>query len=94
MSVTPTSDSSVSLNLFSSSENNSNKGGIKMGTPKITYITSTRDMFHNQCVKSRMDKLTLAKKFQEEYINIIEKRGGDIHYYKKQTFPPGYNGMV
>ena len=92
MSSTPSKNSS--LNIFSSISSIKNSKGIKMGTPKVTYISSTKDMFHNSCVKGRMDKLLLAKKFQEEYINLIETKGGDIHYYKKQTFPPGYNGMV
>ena len=68
-------------------------GMCKMGTPVYHKVDSTMNMFTVSATKGSMDKLFKAKKAQETYMEKVE-REGDIHYFKKQFFHPGYNGTV
>ena len=67
---------------------------IKFGTPSVHHILSTKDMFSIITTKSVMDNLAHAKEERTKFLLIAEKDGGDLHYFKQQTFHAGHKRMV
>jgi hypothetical protein len=51
-------------------------------------------MFTVITIKSKMDQLEHAIEERKTFLENAEKNGGDIHYFKKQTFHSGHKRMV
>lgn len=63
---------------------------FKIGTPIYQKFETCADIFSVTSSKIRMESLENAKLERNKYLELIERKGGDIHYYKKQTFCPGF----
>ena len=67
---------------------------IKFGTPLVHHLLSTKDMFSLITTKSQMENLAYAKEARAKFLSIAEKDGGDLHYFKKQSFHTGHKRVV
>ena len=67
---------------------------FKFGTPIVNQLVSTRDLFEIVGARKRMDKSEYSKMTRETFLEKALKEGGDIHYFKVQTFGPSYKREV
>ena len=57
-------------------------------------LLTTNDAFEIKRQKKRMDRLTEAKLAREEFLLKKKAEGGDIHYFKRQSFGPCFKKTV
>lgn len=74
-----------------SSQNSSNSSerkivGIKVGIREVVELLSTKDIFTVKGTRFRMERSKNGKDARESFLENAEKHGGDIHYFKVQTF--------
>ena len=83
-----------SQNSQSTSGSNNKRRGIKFGTPEVIEIGELKHLFDIVGAKYRMDKLKAAKLCRDQYLEQMIQEGGDIHYFKCQTFGASYKRQV
>ena len=62
--------------------------------PAYIPLVSSKDIFKVSTERFKMNRLDHAKKQQQEYLDELKEKGGDIHFYKKTYFSYRYEREV